>query len=90
MFDFNFGLKVDDDPNHPPVKIGDKLRLVDYSFTTPNEAVKLSKLEQVTVSDVDKHPIGKKGKYHWEYSVWLEESDYIVCPHEYDRTKINK
>jgi hypothetical protein len=71
-------INIKDDINNKPIRNGSKILITDYSDIDSNIAVKLSKLPYIIVNDVDKHPIGDNGDYHWEYTAILSTGEWIL------------
>lgn len=57
---------------------GDKVVITDFDGFPGNEAAKLAKLPYCTVDSVLEIPIGEDGNYHWEYEIYIVESEYLV------------
>jgi len=56
-------------------KIGDSIHIRDYSLFTANEAIKISKLKSIKVTDVLPIVVGTDGDYHWEYVIITDIDD---------------
>ena len=59
-------------------EIGDKVIITDYEGIPGNDVAKLARLPFCIVEEVSKVPIGEKGKYCWQYSIYVKETDYII------------
>jgi len=88
MKSFTLDDDIKDVPNHPEHRIGQKLKIIDYSLLCldTNDIVKLSRFDAFTVVDSLGIPIGENGDYHWEYEVYvsnpLDDSELkITCGH---------
>lgn len=60
-------LRVRDIINEP--KVGDKIKIRDYSLFSPNEVAKITKMLSITILEVDPIVVGTDGIYHWGYTV---------------------
>lgn len=79
------GIDVEDDPNIYVPKKGDKVVITEFTGIHPNDAARIARLDYVVVEDVDKHPIGEDGEYHWEYAIYIENFPWIFSPDQYKK-----